>query len=252
MACIAGGPFTRGSDTGPKHARPAASVWLQTFYLDVYEVTFAAYQACVRERKCRPSRPAYNDYDRAKQPMVGMSWRDADQFCKARGKQLPTEAQWEKGARGTDGRLFPWGNEPVDCKRAVIMDATGRGCGTPKQGANPEKGRTLEVGSRPAGVYGLYDMSGNSWEYVADWFAKDYAACGKACEGVDPLGPCGGNATCPGNGEKLVRGGSWYWPAKYATALWRRPHFPDNKPYHHFGFRCAASLAQAKALVAAK
>lgn len=248
MACIPGGPFYRGTDTGPNNAHPLASIWMQTYFMDIYEVTYGDYLACSKAKKCVRSHPAYNDYDRPKQPMVGMSWFDAAQFCKAQGKHLPSEAEWEKAARGPDGNTHPWGNEPAGCKRAVIMDKTGRGCGTPKLPPNPEKGRTLEVGTRPAGVYGLYDMSGNAWEWVADWYTTSFANCGKDCLGPDPKGPCGGKAECPGHEQKLVKGGSWYWPPHMATAVWRRPHFPANKPYHHFGFRCAASVAEVKAM----
>jgi formylglycine-generating enzyme required for sulfatase activity len=248
MACVPGGSFIRGSDDGPANTRPKATVWLQTYFMDLYEVTYGDYQSCVKAKKCKFARPLYNDFNRPKQPMVGMTWYDAAQFCKAQGKHLPTEAEWEKAARGTDGALFPWGNEPVTCERAIIMDKRGRSCGTPKKPPQEFKGRTFEVGSRPAGVYGLFDMSGNAWEWVADWYSPNYAACGKDCVGVDPKGPCGGKEPCKGHTQRLVRGGSWYWPPKYATSIWRRPHFPSNEPYHHFGFRCAASAGEAKAL----
>jgi formylglycine-generating enzyme required for sulfatase activity len=83
-------------------------------------------------------------------------------------------------------------------------------------------------------------MSGNAWEWVADWYSKSYQACGKDCQGTNPKGPCQGAAKCPGHPEKVVRSGSWYWDASYATTTKRRSHFPENKPqYHHFGFRCA-------------
>lgn len=91
-------------------------------------------------------------------------------------------------------------------------------------------------------------MSGNSWEWVSDWFARSYAECGADCLGVDPLGPCKGAPACPGRARKIVRGGSWYWDSSYATGVWRRPHVPHNQPFHHFGFRCAASPAEAEAL----
>ena len=241
MACVPGGAFWRGSDDGPPNTRPRASVWLQTFYMDKDEVTVERYEACVRARRCSYALTFYDDYSRPLQPKVGVSWFHAVRFCRTQGKHLPTEAEWEKAARGTDGRLHPWGDEPADCKRAVIKDESGRSCGVRKLGKNPEKGRTLEVGSRPAGLYGLRDMIGNAWEWVADWYSPTYARCGRACLGDNPRGPCRGREPCPDHEWRAVRGGSWYWPASMATAIYRRAHFPANKPYHHYGFRCAAS-----------
>ncbi|HWN67904.1 MAG TPA: SUMF1/EgtB/PvdO family nonheme iron enzyme, partial [Haliangium sp.] len=251
MACIPGGPFLRGSDQGPPAARPAAEVWVQTFYMDIDEVTVAAYRACVAAGSCRKAGPRYNDFDRPSQPINGVSWYDARDFCAAHGKHLPTEAEWEKAARGTDGRVHPWGNEPATCERAVIQDRTGRSCGVPKQGKKPEVGRVWEVGQKPPGVHGLRDMAGNSYEWVADWHSASWAACGDACLGVDPTGPCAGREPCKGHRHRVVRGGSWYWGPEHATTFYRRRHIPSNHPYfHHFGFRCAASSAEAARLTA--
>ncbi|PIE19412.1 MAG: sulfatase [Proteobacteria bacterium] len=252
MGCVPGGPFLRGSDDGPRSTRPQATVHLQTFYMDKYEVTVQAYEACVKAKRCDRQRTWYKDYSRPKQPKVGVSWYAAVKFCKAMGKHLPTEAEWEKAARGTDGRIFPWGNDPATCKRAVIMDKRGRrSCGVKKAiGKGPNKGRTFVVGTRAPTQYGLYDMAGNSWEWVYDWYSP-YKRCGEACLGVNPKGPCNGNKTCRGHTLKIIRGGSWYWPARYARTFYRRTHEPSNtKPYHHFGFRCAASVEEAKALAA--
>ena len=250
MACIAAGPTIRGRNDGPANERPAMAIWLQTYYMDVNEVTFAAYQACVRAKKCRATRPIYSDFNRPKQPMVAVTWFDADAYCRAQGKHLPTEAQWEKAARGENGELYPWGDEPVTCKTAVIEDARGRSCGVPKAGLPrlAHVGRTSTVPARPAYRYGLHDIIGNSWEWVADWHG-DYKDCGKDCAGVDPKGPCGGAASCKGHNEKVLRGGSWYWDASQATGTFRRPYVPENKPVSHFGFRCAASVMEAAALV---
>ena len=249
MSCIPGGPFIRGYNKGRRDARPEATIWLQTYYMDQYEVTYAEYQACVKAGRCKKAGPNYNDYDRPKQPIVGVSWYDSVTYCKAQGKHLPTEAQWEKAARGPSGNLYPWGNEYPTCKRAIIKIRQGRSCGVKKAGYGPEKGRTFVVGSRPPGVYGLYDMAGNSWEWVYDWYSKSYAACGKDCEGTDPRGPCQGADKCPRHRLKVVRGGSWYWEASLAAGWFRRTHVPSNRPFHHFGFRCSASLAEAQAMV---
>lgn len=250
MACIPAGPFVRGSDDGPDNARPRASVWAQTFYMDLYEVTYAQYEACEKDKRCNSARPRYTDYDHPNMPMTGVSWFDAQKYCEVNGKRLPTEAQWEKAARGADGALYPWGNDPISCERAIYRDKSGRGCGIKKQFSKPETGRPWDVGSRPAGVFGLFDMVGNSWEWVDDWYSKSWAHCGAACEGVDPRGPCGGEATCTLTRNKVVRGGSWYWEDEKATGIYRRAHVPANDPFHHFGFRCAASLDDAKKLVA--
>ncbi|MBW2735589.1 MAG: SUMF1/EgtB/PvdO family nonheme iron enzyme, partial [Deltaproteobacteria bacterium] len=231
MSCIPGGAFIRGSDTGPKNARPQATIELQTFYMDQYEVTVADYAACAKAGKCKAARTMYRDYSRPKQPKVGVSWYHSVAYCKAMGKHLPTEAEWEKAARGTDGRLYPWGKQRATCKRAVIKDHRGRSCGVKKlKGHHPEKGRTLAVGTRAPTQYGLYDMAGNSWEWVYDWYSGSYARCGKACEGVNPQGPCRGGEPCKGYRRKIVRGGSWYWPAEHATTIFRRAHVPSNSP----------------------
>jgi len=251
MKCIPGGWFERGSDDGPKNARPAMKVWQGTFYMDTHEVTSGQYRACMKARACKRAKPIYGDFSRAKQPMVGMSWYDAVAYCRWRGKHLPTEAQWEKAARGPDGETFPWGNEPATCKRAVLKDARGRSCGVPKSGNLPHVGRTFTVGARPAFRYGLHDMAGNAWEWVADWYSKDWSRCGEACSKPNPRGPCDGAARCRRHRKKLVKGGSWYWPAAHATGFYRRAHVPSNRPLSHFGFRCAASVAAAGALVAA-
>ncbi len=252
MACIPGGSFLRGVNTG-KHApaKPQAEVWVQTFYLDTHEVTYGEYKACEKEGRCGKGGPNYRDFDNPRQPINGVSWFNAKGYCEAHGKRLPTEAEWEKAARGTDGRLYPWGDEPATCERAVIQDSRGRSCGKKQRSrTHADVGRPEPVGTRPPNPYGLYDMAGNAWEWVADWYTPSWKDCGEACLGVDPKGPCEGREPCPGHTEKVVRGGSWFWPASYATSVYRRPHVPANRPiFHHFGFRCAASVEQARASV---
>ena len=249
MSCVPGGPFLRGSDTGPAPARPAATVWLQTFYMDQNEVTNADYRACAEAGACAKAGARYNDFDRPLQPINGVSWYHADAYCRAQGKHLPTEAEWEKAARGTDGRTYPWGDEPATCERAVIKDRRGRSCGVRKRGKKAEVGRVWEVGAKPAAIHGLFDMAGNSYEWVADWYSDSYAECGADCLGIAPKGPCGGAERCAGHRFKVVRGGSWYWGPEHATTFYRRRHIPANDPaFHHFGFRCAASVEQAAAL----
>ena len=247
MACIPGGPFVRGASDRDEHARPRETIWMQTFWIDQYEVTYAEYKACEAAGECDRAGPRYVDFDRPLQPVNGINWFHADKYCKAQGKRLPTEAEWEKAARGTDGRLYPWGDDPATCTHAIIKGTRGRGCGVKKKGKKPDTGYPWEVGSRPPNQYGVYDMAGNAYEWVADWFSPSYGRCGADCRGVSPRGPCGGADTCPGHRRKVVRGGSWYWDYSRATTVYRRAHVPDNDPFHHFGFRCASDVgAQVK------
>ena len=205
-------------------------------------MTVAEYEECVANGKCDKAKTNYWGFSRPRQPKNGISWFDAKQYCEAQGRRLPTEAEWEHAARGFDGRSYPWGEERATCELAVIKDGRGRSCGVRKNRGKHEVGRTFVVGSRPPNQYGLYDMAGNSWEWVQDWGSDSYAECGEACAGVAPKGPCDGDSPCKGHYRRVVRGGSWYWPAPYSRSFHRRFHFPKNDPYHHFGWRCAASL----------
>ncbi len=241
MKCIPGGPFIRGSDRESieedtkekvRDEAPQSTVIVDVFFMDTNETTYSEYQECFRAKGCSAAGPVYKDYDGPRMPMMGLNWFQARDYCKWKGKRLPTEAEWEKAARGETGDLYPWGNEPADCTRAIIQEKGQKGCGT---------GKTWNVGSRPVYRYGLNDMAGNSWEWVNDWYSPSYTQCGAGCAGPNPQGPCAGLETCPGNPEKIVRGGSWWWDAEYTLGSNRRPHFPSNRPYHHFGFRCAKS-----------
>jgi formylglycine-generating enzyme len=238
MKCVPGGDFIRGADDQEKDQRPQATIFVSTFFMDTYEVTNKLFKTCVKAGACRAhAGPSYQGFSKPQQPIVGIKWFDAHDFCAWQGKRLPTEAEWEKAARGTSGNLYSWGNKRATCKLAIIEEGDSKGCGL----GEPPKWATAEVGSRDPGEYGLYDMAGNSWEWVQDWYTKSYEACGADCAGPDPKGPCGGADECPGYRHRSVRGGSWWWPWQQARASWRRAHLPGNKPFHHFGFRCAAS-----------
>jgi formylglycine-generating enzyme required for sulfatase activity len=239
MKCIPEGDFIRGSEDQAADQRPQSTIWVGTFFMDEKEVTNKQWKECVAAGKCRKKAgPSYKGFSRAAQPIVGVSWFDARDYCAWVGRRLPTEAEWEKAARGPDGNIYSWGNERATCKLAIIEEGKEKGCGE----GEPPKWATADVGSRAAGAYGLYDMAGNSWEWVQDWYTRSYKDCGKDCEGPDPKGPCAGADDCPGHRHRSVRGGSWWWPWKYARGSWRRAHLPGNKPFHHFGFRCAMSV----------
>src|SRR5262245_21493328 len=145
MKCIPEGDFIRGADDDAKDQRPKAKIWVSTFFMDTYEVTSAGWRECQAAGKCRKhAGPSYQGFSSAKQPIVGISWFDAHDYCAWKGKRLPTEAEWEKAARGPDGNIYPWGNERATCKRAILEENGKKGCG---QG-EPPKWATAPVGSR--------------------------------------------------------------------------------------------------------
>ena len=230
MVCIPGGSFVRGDDRDP-HASPAERVTVSTFLLDVHEVTNAAWSACVAEGACRRV-TRFAGYMGAQQPAVAMRWDEAQAFCARRGARLPTEAEWERAASGPDDTRFPWGDRPGrDCEHAIVETDEGHGCG---------RDTTWPVASRPAYGFGLHDMGGNVWEWVADAYAPCYRgcdhACGDACAGLDPRGPSGARL-------RVVRGGSWWHDVDRAAVTARRGVPVDNPNPHRFGFRCAADVS---------
>ncbi len=236
MACVQGGWFERGSDREDNEGS-IARVRVDTFYMDTHEVTNALYTECVDAGVCERPFP-YREFRRPQQPVVAMHWRDADAYCRWRSKRLPTEAEWERAARGPNNTIYPWGDEATSCVQANVRDNRGHGCGTEV---------THEVGSLPAGHWGLFDMAGNVDEWVADWYAPCYSGCerecGAECAGENPRGPCDGAAECPGRRRRVVRGGSWWWPINHATGTYRRGKPPVNTVHHRYGFRCALSVA---------
>ena len=139
---------------------PASTIWLSTFYMDIDEVTVERYRACVAAGHCKPHGPVYPDFSSPQQPITGVTWFDAVDYCASRGGHLPTEAEWEKAARGPDGPAEPWGSEPADCARAVIQSDAGRSCGVPN--ASPklrDKGRVLAVGAVAESLQGARDSA---------------------------------------------------------------------------------------------
>lgn len=246
MKCVPGGLTLIGTSEEHRCAQgenrhrktqfgPPGEVFVETVFVDETEVTIEAYKACVATKKCSRGGPLYNDYSRSQQPVTAITWFQARDFCKSLGKRLPTENEWERAAVKADVD-----SAVAACPAVVVMDASGRSCGTPKKPPHPEKGRVLEVKSTPANAYGLYEMRGNAEEWVADWFAPQRSTSA-------PNGPCEGKETCAKFPLKMVKGGSWYWSAEHATSWHRRPWQPTNKPAHHFGFRCAADIGATSA-----
>ena len=239
MVQIPAGSFTMGTDD-PRATdeRPGHQVFLSAFYIDKCEVTNAhfrsfaeatgylttAEQEGTTERQDgidwrHPEGPDSDISQRLDHPVVYVSWHDARAYCTWKGKRLPTEAEWEKSARGTDGRMWPWG-EVYEEGRA---NTWGREDGHEKTGP---------VAAFPSGAspYGVLDMAGNVWEWCADWYVQDYYARGVD---KDPQGPEKG---C----FKILRGGSWINPESVLRSSNRFEILPvDRGPY--VGFRCARS-----------
>jgi len=266
MALIPAGEFLMGSAEGSdsfSDERPQRTVFVSAFRIDRHEVTNAQYHRFVTATHHPPPsnpNPAVTLWEEGhplagseQHPVVNVSWHDAVAYCQWAGKRLPTEAEWEKAARGTDGRLYPWGNE-WDWKRANSASywagrtiefkdgAAWKAFWVEGDGARIAKERglkgevlTLPVGSFPEGAspYGLFDMAGNASEWVNDWFDPYYYL---KAPPADPKGP---------NGVllKVVRGGSWLKPAKSLRTADRDYGFPDDRP-SGTGFRCAKAESE--------
>ncbi len=219
-----------GGQAGPyADEYPAHKVYVPSFYIDIYEVTNEEYKRfCDATGYPPPPHWEGGKYPEGqdKFPVNNVSWYDAVEYCKWAGKRLPTEAEWEKAARGTDGRMYPWGNEFTDDKNNPY-----KFCNGGHRGLKP-------VGSYPQGVspYGCYDMVGNVAEWTSDWY-KPYPGAKE------------GTVYDAFYGEKLKvhRGGSW---ANFPSSLrctFRGTHYPWGRSLL-IGFRCAKSAPEATAL----
>lgn len=226
MVDISEGIFSMGFDgtQALEDERPLHRVWLDAFAMDLYEVTTTQYALFLGATN-RPAPWQWHAVDLAQhgdRPVIGVDWSDADAYCRWKGKRLPTEAQWEKAARGTDGRLHPWGNQAPTNELANFALGARFSYG---QVLMPV--RSYEQGKSP---YGLYQMAGNVWEWVQDWYAANYY---ETSPDRNPLGPEQGQF-------KVLRGGSWSDLPKYLLTYGRFKLLPDTRN-SYTGFRCAKS-----------
>jgi formylglycine-generating enzyme required for sulfatase activity len=226
MVEITEGPFVMGLDgmQALEDERPKHQVWLPAFFIDLYEVTTAQYASFLAATN-RAAPWQWNAVDLPQhrdRPVIGVDWSDADAYCRWKGKRLPTEAEWEKSARGTDGRLYPWGN------RAAHKDLANFALGARfsySQVLMPVQ--SYDQGKSP---YGVYQLAGNVWEWVQDWYAANYY---EASPEQNPQGPKEGQF-------KVLRGGSWSDLPKYLLTYGRFKLPPETRN-SYTGFRCAKS-----------
>jgi len=231
MVLVPAGEFTMGSNEGSSHDKPEHKVFLDAYYMDMYEVTVGHYAKFLEATGMNPppmwttmDQPAYQNH-----PVVNVDWQDANNYCRWAGKRLPTEAEWEKAARGTDGRIYPWGNDPPDPRRANYGKEKWN-----KHAALLPAGQ-LKDGKSP---YGIYDLAGNVWEWVSDWYDPDYYPTSPS---RNPQGPESGK-------YKVLRGGSWDFAPEDLRSSRRDLNIPsstdyDSPAYQNFnsGFRCATN-----------
>jgi serine/threonine-protein kinase len=224
MVYVPEGTFTMGDDSNP----PIHAVYLDAFWIDQTEVTNKQYKACVDAGTCEPpsdtssnTRPNYyGNLEFDNYPVLYVNWDKANRYCEVWKKgDLPTEAQWEKAARGTDGRTYPWGNEAPSSDLLNYY-----------QNVND----TTKVKNYPntKSFYGTYDMAGNVWEWVNDWYGATYYK--DTASSNNPLGPEAGQ-------QRVLRGGSWYYldfNVRSAIRNWVDPSISN----YYVGFRCARSL----------
>jgi formylglycine-generating enzyme required for sulfatase activity len=227
MRLIPAGEFQMGDPfgEGDSDERPVHTVYLDAFYIDVYEVTNAMYKKFMDETG--HSAPGYwNDarFNQPNQPVVGVTWYDAAAYCQWAGKRLPTEAEWEKAARGgLVGKRYPWGDS-IDNSKANY---------------NNKVGQTTPVGAYPPNGYGLYDMAGNVWEWCLDKYKPGfYAKSPKKNPAAGQIGGLVKNFRRIKT-SRVLRGGSWYnYPSLMRVAN-RSMFYPDGG-YNNNGFRCVS------------
>jgi formylglycine-generating enzyme required for sulfatase activity len=235
---VPSGNFTMGWNEGKADEQPEHKVYLDAFWIDQTEVTVGQYRTCVEAGACghpqqgvhhlrnssEMRRSYYDNEQYFDYPVIFINWSQANTYCEWAGRRLPTEAEWEKAARGTDGRLYPWGNEEPN---PSLLNFDGN------------IGDTTRVGSYPAGAspYGALDMAGNVWEWVQDWYDAEYY---KESPRRNPTGPETGLFF-------IERGGSFKKserPVRTTYRHWYIPPLVGNHVVSHSydGFRCAASI----------
>ncbi len=260
MMYIPAGEFLMGSPegVGDKDEHPQHTIYLDSFYIDETEVTNAMFDLFVAETKYQteaekagksyafvnddwllvsgadwqhPFGPNSDISGLGDHPVIHVSWNDAAAYCEWAGKRLPTEAEWEKAARGTDGATYPWGNDPPAGDLVNYADGN-TNFDWSVRSVNDGYKFTSPVGNYPDGAspYGLLDVAGNVWEWVADWYGKDYYSVSPE---RNPQGPASGTI-------RVMRGGAWDDLISGIRSTYRAA-YAQNNTNGDTGFRCASS-----------
>jgi formylglycine-generating enzyme required for sulfatase activity len=234
---VPAGGFQMGASTGPDNERPLHEVALDAFYIDKYEVTNTQYVAYVEATGFeKPQFIREEAFNQPNQPVVGIPWSYARNYCEWAGLQLPSEAQWEKAASGADGRMYPWGDEAP----------------TELQGNFNFSSGPTDVGSYPAGAspYGAYDMAGNVWEWTVDEYEHTYYNRSPVDNPVN-LRDAGLND----GPDRTLRGGGWFSSARNIRVPVRsslllmdlqyeqNPDIDNTLMFARIGFRCARNVS---------
>jgi formylglycine-generating enzyme required for sulfatase activity len=192
--------------------KPRRTVFLDSYWIYKFEVTNSQYRDCIDSGTCLGN---VEDYTQDSYPVVSLTWHEATNYCEWAGGRLPTEAEWEKAARGEGMNIYPWGNTSPNCILANYSGCVG----------GPD-----QVGSYPNGAspYGVLDMAGNVWEWIADWYDPDY---------YNQSGNTNNPLTSSYTGQKVIRGGSWGLGGNQLRASFRGSFYPDDS-YNNIGFRC--------------
>jgi formylglycine-generating enzyme required for sulfatase activity len=223
MVLIPAGEFTMGSDKGDDDEQPIHKVFLDSFYIDKFEITNGRFSKFVEAIQSEPPW-GFADKEtpvvRPDQPVRWVNWMDAIGYCLWAGKRLPTEAEWEKAARGADSRIYPWGNDPPTPAHAVF--GLKEGSDTVSPIGNRDKGKS---------PYGVHDLAGNLYEWTTDWYEEEFYSKNPA---INPKGPAEGTA-------KVQRGGSYINGAYRLRSSFRTKGDPtEHDP--NVGFRCAQDV----------
>jgi serine/threonine-protein kinase len=217
-----------GSDDRLADEKPVHKVTLDAFWIDKTEVTNKMYSLCVEAGVCRE--PAlnrsythssyYGNSEFDDYPVIYVNWNMAKTYCEWADRRLPTEAEWEKAARGENANVYPWGNKTPNYRLLNY---------------NSFVGDTTEVGTYPDGasIYGAYDMAGNVWEWVNDWYSETYYSSSPSS---NPEGPDSGQ-------YRVLRGGAWYFHDSNVRSAYRYGDDPDDPTIasSYIGFRCSRS-----------